>query len=185
MLTAAVRDLHAAYPHQFETNVRTSADSLWDHNPHLTPLSETDTGVEVLDMHYPLVHESNTRPLHFIHGFPAFLEEQLGVRIPVTRFQGDIHLSESEKLRPPEHLGISESMRFWIIVAGGKYDFTAKWWNPRSYQAVVDQFKGRIQFVQCGEAGHWHPRLNGVIDLVGRSTLRDMVRLMHFADGVV
>ena len=30
----------------------------------------SDAGVEVLDMHYPLIHECNTRPLHFIHGFP-------------------------------------------------------------------------------------------------------------------
>jgi len=123
MLTAAVRDLHSAYPGQFQTNVRTSADALWDHNPYITPLNESDSGVEVLDMHYPLIHESNTRPLHFIHGFPDYLEKRLGLRIPVTKFRGDIYLSEAEKLRPPEHLGISPSQRFWVIVAGGKYDF--------------------------------------------------------------
>jgi hypothetical protein len=30
MLTAAVRDLHAAYPGQFQTDVRTSADAIWE-----------------------------------------------------------------------------------------------------------------------------------------------------------
>jgi ADP-heptose:LPS heptosyltransferase len=185
MLTAAVRDLHKAYPQQFETDVRSSADDLWKHNPYLTPLREADAGVEVLDMHYPLIHESNTRPLHFIHGYPDFLERRLSLRIPVTQFSGDIHLTDSEKSSPPDHLGIPEGQRFWIIVAGGKYDFTAKWWNPASYQAIVDHFRGKIQFVQCGEAGHWHPRLSGVIDLVGRTGLRDFIRLMHFAHGVV
>ena len=74
---------------------------------------------------------------------------------------------------------------FWMIVAGGKYDFTAKWWNPASYQKVVDHFQGRIQFIQCGEAGHWHPPLTGVINLVGKTDTRQFVRLMHHADGVV
>jgi ubiquinone/menaquinone biosynthesis C-methylase UbiE len=206
MLTAAVRDLHAACPGQFQTDVRTSADGLWLNNPQLTRLREGEPGVEILDMHYPLIHQSNQRPYHFIHGYVQYLEEKLNVRIPVTRFQGDIHLSE-EELRAPEvalSAGLCEG--FWIIVAGGKYDFTAKWWNPESYQRVVDHFRAgedsngghkeknesgdsrrtpKIQFVQCGEEGHWHPRLNNAVDLVGKTGLRDFVRLVHHAAGVV
>ena len=74
---------------------------------------------------------------------------------------------------------------FWVVVAGGKYDFTAKWWDPDSFQAVVDHFRGRLTFVQCGEAGHWHPRLRGAIDLVGRTTTREFVLLVHHAAGVL
>ena len=40
MLTAAVRDLHAAHSGRFQTDVQTSADEIWLHNPHLTPLSD-------------------------------------------------------------------------------------------------------------------------------------------------
>jgi ADP-heptose:LPS heptosyltransferase len=184
MLTAAVRDLHAANPGQFETDVRTAADALWENNPHLTRLNEGTPGVEVLDMHYPIVHESNRRPYHFIHGYPQFLEQQLGVRVPVTQFRGDIHLSPEEKSSTPLN-GHPLPDRFWIIIAGGKYDFTAKWWNPASYQKVVDHFQGRLQFLQCGEEGHWHPKLNGVINLIGKTDTRQFVRLMHHADGVV
>ena len=57
--------------------------------------------------------------------------------------------------------------------------------NPASYQQVVDQFQNRISFVQCGEAGHWHPRLERVTDLVGKTSLREFIRLMYHADGVV
>src|SRR5947209_2483574 len=46
MLTAAVRDLHAAAPGRYCTDVRTSCPALWDHNPHLTPLHEAAPGVE-------------------------------------------------------------------------------------------------------------------------------------------
>jgi hypothetical protein len=151
---------------------------------HITRLEERDSGVRVLDMHYPLVHHSNQRPYHFIHAYAQFLEEQLDVRVPPTRFHGDVHLADEEKESPlPAQWAVSE--RFWIIVAGGKYDFTAKWWSPASYQAVVDHFRGRIHFVQCGQASHWHPPLHRVTNLVGRMTLRDFIRLMYPAEGVV
>ena len=55
MLTAAVRDLHRCHPGKFLTDVRTSCPELWEHNPHLTPLRETDPGVEQIDCHYPLI----------------------------------------------------------------------------------------------------------------------------------
>lgn len=185
MLTAAVRELHAAHPGQFQTDVRTSADLLWEHNTHLTRLSESAAGVTSIDMHYPLIHESNHRPYHFIHGYVQYLEQQFNLDIPIRQFKGDIHLSEEEKQSPPPGSNLGVADRFWIIVAGGKYDFTAKWWSPDNYQAVVDHFAGKIQFVQCGEKDHWHPPLDNVINLVGKTDLREFVRLMYHAQGVV
>ncbi|MDP7014684.1 MAG: FkbM family methyltransferase [Pirellulaceae bacterium] len=182
VLTAAVRDLHKAHPGQFQTDVRTSADALWEHNPYITPLREGDAGVDVLEMHYPLIHSSNQRPYHFLHGYVQYLEEQLDVRIPLTEFRGDIHLSEQEEAAPPL---ASLPDDYWILVGGGKYDFTAKWWNPDSFQALVEHFQGRIAFVQCGEEGHWHPRVQGAVDLVGKTTPRQFIQLMHHAEGVV
>jgi len=162
MLTAAVRDLHAAHPGRFETDIRTSADSLWDHNPHVTRLSETDPTVQTIDMHYPLIHESNQRPYHFIHGYVQYLEQQLGVQIPLTRFHGDIHLSADERSAISRQLPVSgRDGGYWVIIAGGKFDFTAKWWNPAAYQQVVDHFRGRIQFV-CHFAGENRPLVCGL-----------------------
>ncbi|HEX3655324.1 MAG TPA: glycosyltransferase family 9 protein [Pirellulales bacterium] len=185
MLTAAVRELHTAYPGQFVTDVRTTAPELWEHNPFVTPLDSAEPGVEVIDLHYPLIDRSNQAPYHFIHGYVQHLENCLDVRLPLTAFKGDIHLSNDEKrwMSQVEELGFRG--RFWILMAGGKYDFTAKWWNPANYQAVVDHFRGRIQFVQCGDQQHWHPRLQGVIDLVGKTNIRQFVRLMYHATGVI
>lgn len=185
MLTAAVRDLQRAFPEEFLTDVRTSASQLWESNPYVTPLDEADPNVRIIDMQYPLIHQSNQRPYHFIHGYVQFLEQQLGVRIPVTEFRGDIHISDLERswMSQVEETGFRGN--FWIIMAGGKYDFTAKWWNPIWYQQIVDHFAGRIQFVQCGEAGHWHPPLKNVINLIGRTDIRQFVRLIYHADGVV
>ena len=77
------------------------------------------------------------------------------------------------------------SLPFWLLVSGGKRDFTIKWWDPDRYQRVVDHFRGCIQFVQVGEPSHHHPPLDGVIDLRGQTTIRQLVRLMYHASGAV
>ena len=190
MLTAAVRDLHMTYPGKFLTDVQTSCRPLWDHNPYITRLEEDDPEVQIIDCTYPLVQQSNQLPYHFIHAFRLFLNEKLGLSIRPHAFKGDIHLTQQEKewrSQVDEITGFTGT-RFWIMVAGGKKDFTAKWWDPARCQAVVDHFRDRLLFVQCGAAGndhHVHTPLKGVIDLVGQTNLRQMARLMYHADGVI
>ncbi|MGI4791112.1 MAG: glycosyltransferase family 9 protein [Janthinobacterium lividum] len=189
MLTAVVRDIHLTFPNEYQTDVRTPYPALWENNPYLTPLQEDDDDVEVIDCIYPLIHQSNQLPYHFIHAFRLFLSEKLGVQIQPHAFKGDIHLTEQEKswTSQVDEITGQKGTRFWIIVSGGKTDFTAKWWDPVRYQRIVDHFKDRILFVQCGGAydDHTHKPLSGVIDLVGQTDIRQMVRLMHHADGVV
>lgn len=186
MLTAAIRDLHRTYPGRFLTDVRTSCPALWEHNPHITPLNKEDADVKSMLCHYPLIHRCNDTPYHFIHGFIEYLNEQLGLQIRPTGFKGDIHLSSEEMAKPSI---VEETMRqptpYWIIAAGGKYDYTIKWWHRRRWQEVVDHFRDRILFVQVGEKGHYHPPLKGVLDMRGKTTLRDLIRLVYHADGVL
>lgn len=187
-LTAAVRDLHRAHGGQMAIQVHTSADSIWMHNPLVRVVRSSSAfyyGSRVIKAEYPAIHQSNQRPIQFIQAFHEDLERKLGVRIPFTDCKGDIYLSKEEQAPQSQIEAVGHAGPIWIMIAGGKYDFTAKWWPPESYQAVVDHFKGRIQFVQCGEAGHWHPPLDGVINLVGKTDLRQFIRLMYHAQGVV
>lgn len=186
MLTAAVRDLHHCFPGRFLTDVRSSCPELWEHNPHLTPLHETDRGIEQIDCHYPLIDRSNEAPYHCIHGFAHFLSTRLRLDIRPTLFHGDIHLSaEERRWKSVVHELGGRDLPFWIINAGGKFDFTIKWWNWRRYQNVVDHFRGRVLFVQVGEIGHHHPPLKNVLDLRGKTDLRQFVRLVYHAEGVL
>jgi ADP-heptose:LPS heptosyltransferase len=185
-MTAAVRDLHLNHPGKFETAVDTSAAELWENNPYIKPLSLSEPGVRLVHMEYPLIQHSNQRPFHFLHGYTEFLARELHVPVTPTAFKGDIHLSEEEKgwmNQVDQMFGFKG--RFWIMVAGGKYDFTAKWWAPEYYQAVVNHFLGRVQFVQCGDAEHWHQPLSGTLNLLGKTSIREFVRLIHHADGVI
>jgi ADP-heptose:LPS heptosyltransferase len=186
MLTAAVRDLHRAHPGEFLTDVRTPFPDLWAYNPHLTPIADDDPEAEVVECHYPLIHQSNNTPVHFLHGFPAYLNERLGLRIRVTDFKGDIYIGPDERAWFAEMAPLDpDTLPFWLLVSGGKRDFTIKWWDPARHQRVVDHFRGRLQFVQVGEPSHHHPPLDGVIDLRGRTTMRQLIRLMYHASGAV
>jgi ADP-heptose:LPS heptosyltransferase len=201
MITAAVRDLKLSYP-DILIDVRTSVKEIWENNPYLTKLDEKDKDVEVFKVEYPLIHFSNEGQYHFIHGYRKNFEEQLGLKIepkktvqgehgkkkweiPCSLFKGDIHISDEEKswMSQIEERGIKKD--FWIIMAGGKYDFTAKWWNPDYYQEVVNHFKGKVTFVQCGEKSHWHPKLKGVVNLIGKTDFRQFIRLIYHSVGVL
>ncbi len=184
MLTAAVRDLHACHPNQFLTDVRTCCPALWENNPHLTALQDQEG--ERIECSYPLINASNELPYHCLHGFMQFLSERLGVSIRPTAFRGDIHLSPLEKSWMSQvHEITGEDTPFWIIVAGGKFDYTIKWWASERFQRVVEHFRGRIQFVQVGNRFDYHPALRGVIDLRGKTDLRQLIRLVYHAQGVL
>lgn len=186
MLTAAVRDLHLSYPGRFITDVRTPFPELWENNPNVTPLDSNDRTVDRIQCHYPLINQSNETPHHVIHGFIQFLNEQLGLRIKPTAFKGDIYLLAAEKRWASQVAEIvGREIPFWIVVAGGKNDVTIKWWDVKRYQRVIDAFAGQVQFVQVGHTGHYHPPLEGVIDLRGNTTVRQLVRLVYHAEGVL
>jgi ADP-heptose:LPS heptosyltransferase len=186
MLTAALRDLHRLYPGRFVTDVRTPYADLWRHNPWITPLTDGDPEIRLIECHYPLIHRSNREPWHFLHGYSRHLAEQLDLDIYPTAFRGDIYLSKKEKSLPSlvERMA-GEAGPYWIICAGGKYDYTIKWWHRRRWQEVVDQLQGRIRFVQVGEENDYHPPLRGVVDLRGRTTLRELIRLVYWSHGVL
>jgi ADP-heptose:LPS heptosyltransferase len=186
MLTAAVRDLHKCYPGKYLTDVRTSCPALWENNPYITQLDDNDPKAITLQCNYPLVHRSNNVPMHFIFGFIEYLNEKLKLQIHPTEFKGDIYVSDEEKRQPSQvHDIVGEDVPFWIIVAGGKNDFTIKWWDHERFQKVVDHFAGKILFVQVGENGHQHRPLRGVIDLRGKTDGRQFVCLMYHAQGVL
>jgi Mannosyltransferase putative/Glycosyltransferase family 9 (heptosyltransferase) len=186
MMTAAVRDLHRCYPGRFLTDVRTVCPDLWENNPHITPLKENEPLVEQIDCAYPLINHCNRIPYHCLHGFIQFLNQRLHLGIRPSAFKGDIQLSSEEKSWCSQVQELTgQDTPFWIIAAGGKHDVTIKWWDSARYQEAVDHFRGKIQFVQVGAPGDHHPRLAGVIDFRGQTTLRELVRLVYHAQGVL
>lgn len=179
-MTAAIESLHAQYPGRFLTDVRTACDELFWHNPWVTPL----TGGEHVPMHYGDIQRSNDQPRTFISAYTRHLEQYLGMPLPALTNRPHLYLSDDEKRLPNclrEHE--VESDRYWVVCAGVKRDFTLKQWPVEHYQAVVDHFRGRVTLVQVGSGEDEHPALDGVVNLVGRTGHRELMRVCFHAAG--
>jgi len=120
-----------------------------------------------------------------IHSFAHDISQTLGLSavVPIGEQEGDITLSDVERgwVSQVEELGVPHTC--WLVSTGGAYERSAMWWDPVRYQRVIDEFEGKITFVQVGADSERQPRLRGAIDLVGKTDLRQLVRLMYHAGG--
>jgi len=115
------------------------------------------------------------------------LETKLGVCIELSKFQGFVTIGEEEKhWYSAVHEILGHDPPYWIINAGYKEDFTAKQWEFARYQEVVDRLPDTT-FVQVGAVEHHHPELQGnnLINLVGKTDTRQLVRLVYNSFGVI
>lgn len=183
VMTAAIHSLHQAHPGEFLTAVDTTANALYEHNPDVTPLAKMQEqgAVETIGMHYPLINQCNQRAVHFMQGYCDYLADVLKIPVPLLTNKPMIYLSREEKEWIPQ----VKEKPYWLIVCGRKEDYTAKYAGAAKFQKIVDLLRGEVQIVQVGEKGHHHPPLDGVIDLVGKTDLRQLVRLTYHASGVV
>jgi len=184
-MTAAVESLHATYPGQFRTDVRTPVPEVWQHNPLIVPLEE-DEGAEWIRMEYPSIHQSDGRLVSFLEGYTAYLGERVALPLRLTTNRPHLYLSEDETKwidQLQHHFTNGRKVPFWLVNAGIKRDYTVKQWPVESFQEVIDLTRGRLQWVQIGDLSHDHPELRGVIDLRGKTDHRQLMRLAYHADG--
>jgi ADP-heptose:LPS heptosyltransferase len=185
VLTALPRDIHAAYPGQFELGVDTNCMSLWHNNPHVVPAKEllANGPAERIKLTYGKgLRDQNFETVHFLAYFHRDFEVQARVRVPLTLPYPDLHLSDVEKTVP------LVNGRYWVFLSGGKSDFTAKVWATTKWQETVDRMVALgLPCVQIGDTakGHWHPDIKNCLNLVGKTDLRDYLRLIYHADGVI
>src|SRR5665213_3767091 len=146
-LTAAIHSLHDACPGHYLTDVRTSCDELFLHNPRITRLAEGRA--ESIELHYDLIHRCDSAPIPFLRGYCDDLGRRLGIALELSTNRPHIYLAEDEKqARPFADLGLPGE--YWLVNAGVKSDFTLKQWPVEYYQEVVDHFRGKVSFVQVG-----------------------------------
>jgi hypothetical protein len=184
VMTAAVRDLHRAYPGQFRTAVNTSAMELWANNPHVIPANQLSKPFATINWGWT-TSRTNERPRHLLQIWADELAQRIGAAdFPITEFRGDLHLSDAEKQKPACVSGVEP---YWVIMAGGKKDCQTKLWPAENWQPVIDRFAGKIKFVQCGvmDVLAAHAPLKGVIDLRGKTTVREFLSVIRHAAGMV
>ncbi len=184
-MTACVRDLALTYPGRYEIHVSGSCASLWQDNPHVTKFwgATPPQNMPMYRLSYlDCLRQSHQRQLHFLTAFHHDLSEKLGVPVPVRFPRGDLHLSPQQRRQRP----VEEP--YWYLVAGGKTQITTKLWSTERFQTVVDCLRQQdVRVVQGGAThpGHLHPPLHGVRNMIGKTSLRDVLWLVYHAEGVI
>ena len=181
--TALIRDLKRTYP-DYQFDFRTNVSSMLIGNPHLTPLQDNDPDVEVVKLCYMEQMRKATTgdSLHFIEAFHRDFTAKTGLPVEALEAKPDLHMTIRERLEPPV------SGRYWVVMGGGKADFTVKHWEYTRYNEVVDRLHAYgLRFVQTGatKKGHTHPRIDQALPLVGWGYMRELVNLIYHSEGVI
>lgn len=189
--TRALGDLKQTYPH-WEIDVRTPCPEIFENSPHITPLKENDPGVEIFTITYDNeaggIDQCGWMGLHFTEGFRIDMEQKLGCEITSTGYKPELWLSDEEQgwINQVEW-EFNWKGPFWLLNAGRKQDNELKQYHR--WQEVVDllneYFKGRVKIVQVGHKDHIHPPLTGVLSLVGKTDMRQLIRLAYWAHGSI
>lgn len=175
MATAALECLHEQYPGRYVTDVYgTDTEAIFANNPHVTKLPD-DTGCILMGNF--LIDYSDKRPVHVLENYTYVLSRNLKIDLKLTKNRPFLYLTEEEKKSSP-----FGHKRYWLLNAGVKQDDMPVKGYPH-YQDIVHHLRGRVQFIQIGLAEHLHPPLEGVIDLRGKTSSRDLIRLAYHAQG--
>lgn len=180
-MTAAIYSLHKAYPGKYLTAVQSPHPEVFKYNPNVVPLTMYPGSVAEVRMHYPAIHKSNERGIHFMQGWCEFLGTALGIQVPLLTNRPQLYFDMYDYDDPPTE-------DFWLICSGGKTDFTNKLWGWENYQEVVDILCNQVKFIQVGEKHEDHPLLylySGSKDMVGKTTLRQLFGLVRRCRGVL
>lgn len=183
VMTGAIESLHKKYPGLYATACDTSCNAIFENNPRVSKELENP---RVIKMEYPLIHQSNQRPVHFLQGFTDFLASELKIDLPLLVNRPFLYLSDDEKNWTNQIQSEHEyNGKFWLVNAGTKSDYPVKGWGHFNYQQVIDALYGRIVFVQVGESHHQHKPLRGTINMIGKTDPRQLIRLAHHASGAI
>ncbi len=186
VLSAAVRSLHLTYPGRYRVAVDTTAMQLWEHSPDVVLREKLAEGYRTIKAQYPAVDRSDQRAIHFMQAYCEYLGTQLGVPLPLVTNRPHLWLSRAEREWLPQVQEIDRRIKhYWLVNAGTKKDYTSKGWGYDNYQRVVDALRGKVTFVQIGEEGHLHRPLKNVVNLIGKTDTRQLLRLAYHADGVL
>lgn len=182
-MTAAVRDLARSFPGRFDIAVESGSADVWLHNPYVRRRAFPG---RVIDCRKAVIDRMGTTGRHYVHAYLDLFNTELGTNAQISQVKGDIHLSTEEQNWYSDLWNLcGKEIPFWLICSGGKFDIPIKWWDHQRYQAVVHALRGKVQFVQVGYWGNHHPTLEGAIDLRGKTSVRDLIHLVHHADGVL
>lgn len=182
MLTSLARDIKTLHPHA-RIGTATLFGDLWNNNPHIVPIQQL-SNVQVVNVTYAtgMVEAKKGSKAHFLKAFHDDFQRQTNLEVYPRLPKGDLHLNGEE--RTPHVKG-----KYWAVLAGGKMDMTAKMWDHKKWQQLVNRLlDDKIRCVQIGgtNSDHFQPRLQNVTNLIGKTeNFRDLLSILYNAEGVI
>lgn len=186
-MTAAIRDLALSHP-DLQIDVQSPCPEIFENCPHIRKLDEKDSDVEVFNITYDEINESHWRGLHFTDAFRHDIEKKLGLKIKKTSNLPILWISELEKTWINQvEAEFGWKGPFWVLNAGCKPDNELKFYHrwPEFVMKFNDYFGGTVRLVQVGHSSHIHPQLPGVYSLIGKTDLRQLIRLIYNSHGTI
>jgi ADP-heptose:LPS heptosyltransferase len=179
VMTAAIESLHTTYKGKFLTDVRSSCNAVFENNPFITKFEDI-TGVDEIEINYPEIDVCTNKPTHFMQAYCSDLGMKLGVKLDCVVRKPSIYLSEQEMSyisRVQEITG--KPTKHWLVSCGYKRDYPIKGLSREITQEVINYFyKKGITWVQIGDERDVHHPLNNVISQVGKTSVRELIRLV-------
>ncbi len=185
--TRALGDLKESYP-DYQIDVRSPCAEIFENSKRLTPLKEDDPNVEIYNIGYSDINISGWNGLHFTDAFRHDMEKQLGIKIKKTGLRPELFISDEENSWLNQvHCEFGWDGPYWVINAGRKQDNELKQYHrfPEVIDILNEYFKGRVKIVQIGHKDHLHPLLKNTFSLVGKTDTRQLIRLIHKAEGTI
>jgi hypothetical protein len=182
----AIMSLHHTYPGEYVTDVRVPYGPIFQHNNKIVDIADNDTEA-IINLGYPEINRSNQTCVSFMNGMVHDLAIKLNRPINKANINGFMPIGPQEiSWYSAVYQDLGKDVPYWVVDAGYKKDFTAKFWGTANYQAIVDAFPDTI-FVQIGDINHVHPPLIGknVLNYVGKTDLRQLIRLIFNSYGVI
>lgn len=176
IITGVVNALKEQYPEKFRIAVKTTAQEIWQNNPSIVDEKVLDHP-KIIDLYI------GGDKKHLVENWADALSYQLKIPIDVKKCRGFIYLNEQEKQWP----NLLPKSPYWILNAGSKKTCQTKKYPKSYWEKIICHFKNRINFVRIGRSDgeHLQPELDGVINLIDKTTIRELIQLIYFSDGVV
>jgi hypothetical protein len=168
-MTCAIRDFKKQFP-DTRVGVNTTAMHIWDHNPHIDhtfrpgSLSANKATVKIGPGF--LTNKSGLWDYHMANAFRMDIQNKMGLKFTQGEIRPDIWFTQEEYDRKPIIEG-----PYWIFIYGGEPGWPSKQYNR--WQEVINILKDDIQFVQLGVSSHPYPKLENVIDYIGKTQDRN------------
>ena len=185
-LTRLVRDWAEQFPGD-SLSVDVPCPDIFRGNPYYTPFDHKP-GEELFfhfasgpgNQYYGNFRKSDT----MVGAIYDYMRKHTGRNVREVCTAPEIYLTDEEKrysLIPP-------GKPVCVMNAGWKADIPVKYWGWEKYASVVEEMRDSVTFVQVGANRNgmdFHKPIPGAVDLIGKTTLRELAQLVYHADFVL